>query len=136
MAAVMTAVAAGDGFRETAKMTVMTDAAETANTSYPATWWSAAACTTTGRAMSSRGNHPAAELRDGLCRRERAPIPVRGTTTSWTAVSALHRRSLLDQFTPSGALVNTLEVPNSSQHGGPPKKDQMVTSFSSKSELR
>jgi hypothetical protein len=41
----------------------------------------------------------------------------------------------LDQITPSGALVNTLEVPNSSRHGVPSKKDQMVTSFSSKSEL-
>jgi len=42
---------------------------------------------------------------------------------------------LLDQITPSSALVNTLEVPNSSQNGVPPTKDQMVTSFSSKSEL-
>jgi hypothetical protein len=42
---------------------------------------------------------------------------------------------LLDQLTPSGSLVNTLEVPNSSQNGVPPTKDQLVTSFSSKSEL-
>jgi hypothetical protein len=42
---------------------------------------------------------------------------------------------LLDQLTPSGSLVNTLEVPNSSQSGVPPAKDQLVTSFSSKSEL-
>ena len=41
----------------------------------------------------------------------------------------------LDQLTPSGSLVNSLEVPNSSQNGVPPTKDQMVTSFSSKSEL-
>jgi hypothetical protein len=41
----------------------------------------------------------------------------------------------LDQITPSGTLVNSLEVPNSSQNGVPPTKDQMVTSFSSKSEL-
>ena len=41
----------------------------------------------------------------------------------------------LDQYTPAGSLVNSLEVPNSSQHGVPPQKDQMVTSFSSKSEL-
>jgi hypothetical protein len=41
----------------------------------------------------------------------------------------------LDQITPSGALVTTLEVPNSSQNGVPPTKDQMVTSFSSKSEI-
>jgi hypothetical protein len=41
----------------------------------------------------------------------------------------------LDQITPSGALVNSLEIPNSSQNGVPSTKDQMVTSFSSKSEL-
>jgi len=44
-------------------------------------------------------------------------------------------RILLDQMTTAGALVGTLEVPNSSQSGVPPTKDQMVTSFSSKSEL-
>src|SRR6516162_3479607 len=42
---------------------------------------------------------------------------------------------ILDQLTPSGVLVNSLEVPNSSQNGVPPTKDQMVTSFSSKSEV-
>jgi hypothetical protein len=41
----------------------------------------------------------------------------------------------LDQLTPSGSLIDSLEVPNSSQNGVPPTKDQMVTSFSSKSEL-
>jgi hypothetical protein len=41
----------------------------------------------------------------------------------------------LDQLTPSGSPVNSLEVPNSSQDGVPQTKDQMVTSFSSKSEL-
>ena len=41
----------------------------------------------------------------------------------------------LDQITTSGSLINSLEVPNSSQNGVPPTKDQMVTSFSSKSEL-
>ena len=41
----------------------------------------------------------------------------------------------LDQITTAGAPVNSLEVPNSSQNGVPPTKDQMVTSFSSKSEL-
>lgn len=41
----------------------------------------------------------------------------------------------LDQLTPSGSLVNTLEVPNSSQNGMPPTKDQLVTSFPSKSEV-
>jgi hypothetical protein len=42
---------------------------------------------------------------------------------------------ILDQQTPSGSLLNSLEVPNSLQNGVPPTKDQMVGSFSSKSEL-
>ena len=41
----------------------------------------------------------------------------------------------LDQYTPAGSLVNSLEVPNNSQNGVNPQKDQIVTSFSSKSEL-
>jgi len=41
----------------------------------------------------------------------------------------------LDQITPAGTLVTSLEAPNSSQNGVPPTKDQVVTSFSSKSEL-
>jgi hypothetical protein len=41
----------------------------------------------------------------------------------------------LDQLTPSGSLVGSIEVPNSTQNGVPPTKDQLVTSFSSKSEL-
>ena len=41
----------------------------------------------------------------------------------------------LDEITANGSLLSTLEVPNSSQNGVPPTKDQMVTSFSSKSEL-
>jgi len=41
----------------------------------------------------------------------------------------------LDQLTTAGTLIDSLEVPNSLQHGVPPTKDQMVTSFSSKSEM-
>src|SRR6202035_116869 len=41
----------------------------------------------------------------------------------------------LDQMTPSGLVFASLEAPNSSQNGVPPTKDQMVTSFSSKSEV-
>lgn len=41
----------------------------------------------------------------------------------------------LDQITPSGQLVSSLEVPNSSQRRVSPTSDQLVTSFSSKSEL-
>jgi hypothetical protein len=35
---------------------------------------------------------------------------------------------VLDQLKPTGELVNSLEVPNSSDRGTPPSKDQMVTS--------
>jgi hypothetical protein len=42
---------------------------------------------------------------------------------------------LLDQITPWGAPVSTIEVPNNSQPGVSSSDDQMVTSFSSKSEL-
>jgi hypothetical protein len=42
---------------------------------------------------------------------------------------------ILDQITPEGSLVNSVEVPNSSQQGVSPTKNQLVTSFSSKSEL-
>jgi hypothetical protein len=42
---------------------------------------------------------------------------------------------ILDQLSPSGVLISSLEVPNSSQKGVPPTKDQMVSSFSSKSEV-
>jgi hypothetical protein len=42
---------------------------------------------------------------------------------------------VLDQLTRSGQVVSSIEVPNSSQQGVPPTKDQMVGSFSSKSEV-
>lgn len=42
-------------------------------------------------------------------------------------------RILLDQITPSGQLIDSREVPNSLQKST--KRDQLVTSFSSKSEL-
>ena len=41
----------------------------------------------------------------------------------------------LDQLTPDGRFVNTLEVPNSTQPGVSSTDDQLVTSFSSKSEV-
>jgi hypothetical protein len=41
----------------------------------------------------------------------------------------------LDQITTTGSFITSLELPNSSQNGMPPTRDQMVTSFSSKSEL-
>jgi hypothetical protein len=42
---------------------------------------------------------------------------------------------VLDQLKPSGVLVSSLEVPNSSQRRVSPTKDQMVGSFTSKSEV-
>jgi hypothetical protein len=42
---------------------------------------------------------------------------------------------VLDQLTPSGTPVSTIEVPNSTDPGVTSNSDQMVTSFSSKSEL-
>lgn len=41
----------------------------------------------------------------------------------------------LDQMTPFGLVFTSLQVPNSSQPGVTPTRDQLVTSFSSKSEL-
>lgn len=41
----------------------------------------------------------------------------------------------LDQISPSGSLINTLEVAASSQRGIKSTSDELVTSFSSKSEL-
>ncbi len=41
----------------------------------------------------------------------------------------------LDQITPWGHTIDSLEVPNSTEHGISAQDDQMVTSFSSKSEL-
>ena len=41
----------------------------------------------------------------------------------------------LDQLTPLGWLIDSLEVPNSSQHGIKSTSNQLVTSFSSKSEI-
>src|SRR5262249_25507638 len=70
--------------------------------------------------------------------RERDPV---GTNPSvWNNDSVdgsfgITSKIFLDQITASGSLVSTLEVPNSSQNEVPPTKDQMVTSFSSKSEL-
>jgi hypothetical protein len=42
---------------------------------------------------------------------------------------------MLDEMLPNGILVQSVEVPNSSQHGVTASTDQMVTSFSSKSEI-
>ena len=52
-----------------------------------------------------------------------------------TAVFGITAKIILDQLTPSGIPINSLEVPNSSRKGISFTADQMVTSFSSKSEL-
>jgi hypothetical protein len=44
-------------------------------------------------------------------------------------------RIFLDQITPEGRLLNSLEVPNSLDRGIKSSSDQLVTSFSSKSEI-
>jgi hypothetical protein len=44
-------------------------------------------------------------------------------------------RIFLDQLTPDGRLIDSLEVPNSLDRGINAKSDQLVTSFSSKSEI-
>jgi hypothetical protein len=41
----------------------------------------------------------------------------------------------LDQYTTGGAFVNSLELPNNTQQGFSPFSDELVTSFSSKSEV-
>ena len=64
-----------------------------------------------------------------------APYPFVWNNDLIDASFGVTSRILLDQITPAGAFVNSLEVPNSAQPGVPPTKDQMVTSFPSKSEL-
>ncbi|MGB8768354.1 MAG: hypothetical protein WCC92_01960 [Candidatus Korobacteraceae bacterium] len=47
----------------------------------------------------------------------------------------LTSKIVLDQYTVAGSLVNSLEIPNSRRIGQPLQGNQLVTSFSSKSEL-
>ena len=54
---------------------------------------------------------------------------------SYDSSFGITSKILLDQVTIKGALINTIEVPNSTQPGITPTLDQLVTSFSSKSEL-
>lgn len=61
--------------------------------------------------------------------------PLVWNNDSADASFGLTSKIFLDQITPGGTYVNSLEVPNSSQSGVPSEKDQLVTSFSSKSEL-
>jgi hypothetical protein len=54
---------------------------------------------------------------------------------TYDASFGITSKILLDQITVHGQLVSTWEVPNSTQTGITPTSDQLVTSFSSKSEL-
>ena len=54
---------------------------------------------------------------------------------TYDASFGITSRIYLDQITPSGWYINSLEVPNSLQHGITSSSNQLVTSFSSKSEL-
>jgi hypothetical protein len=56
-------------------------------------------------------------------------------TVSPDASFGITSKIFLDQLKSDGSLISSLEVPNSSQNGVPPTKDQMVTSFPSKSEI-
>jgi hypothetical protein len=78
------------------------------------------------------------------CSHANCPTPVTAVVGSaypfvWNNASVdgsfgITSKIILDQLTPAGVLLNSLEVPNSSM-GITPTADQMVTSFSSKSEL-
>jgi hypothetical protein len=56
-------------------------------------------------------------------------------TTPVDASFGITSKIFLDQISTTGTLIKSLELPNSSQKGVPPTKDQMVSSFSSNSEL-
>jgi hypothetical protein len=79
------------------------------------------------------------------CSLDNCPLPVLAVTGSAypfvfnndgiDASFGITSKIFLDQITTGGTLVNSLEVPNSLQNGVPPTKDQIVTSFPSKSEI-
>jgi hypothetical protein len=54
---------------------------------------------------------------------------------TYDASFGITSRIFLDQLTPDGRLIDSLEVPNSLDRGINSKSDQLVTSFSSKSEI-
>src|ERR1700733_6692443 len=58
-----------------------------------------------------------------------------GAPANGTYPFAFTTRLFLDQLTPDGRLIDSLEVPNSLDRGINSKSDQLVTSFSSKSEI-
>ncbi len=73
-------------------------------------------------------NPPTTAITDGT-------YPYVWNNDSVDASFGITSKIFLDQMTTGGSLINSLEVPNSSQIGFPPTRDQMVTSFSSKSEI-
>src|ERR1700758_4875216 len=54
---------------------------------------------------------------------------------TYDASFGITSRIFLDQLTPDGRFIDSLEVPNSLDRGINSKSDQLVTSFSSKSEI-
>jgi hypothetical protein len=54
---------------------------------------------------------------------------------AYDASFGITSKIFLDQMLPFGFVLDSLEVPNNTQHGITSKSDQLVTSFSSKSEL-
>ncbi len=61
--------------------------------------------------------------------------PLVWNNDSYDASFGITSKIFLDQMFPFGFVINSLEVPNSSQRGIKSTSDQLVTSFSSKSEL-
>ncbi len=75
---------------------------------------------------------PKADAQVPVARPTMAPTRSSGTTTFMTVALASLQKSISTKCFPFGFVINRLEVPNNSQHGN---GGQMVTSFSSKSEL-
>jgi hypothetical protein len=75
------------------------------------------------------------------CAKGKAGAPADGTypfvwnNDQYDSSFGITSKIYLDQITRSGMFVNTLEVPNSADHGISSASDQLVTSFPSKSEL-
>ena len=103
---------------------------------WPGNLPSAAASTPGGRAAHAERDGAPARMRELVRHRDGGRhVSVRVQQRSADASFGVTSKILLDQLTPWGARIDTLEVPNSSQWGINRRDDQMVTSFSSKSEL-
>src|SRR5215472_11376781 len=63
------------------------------------------------------------------------PMVFNNATSKVDGSFGITARIMLDELRLDGDRVQSLEVPNSAEHGVSPGRDQMVTSFSSKSEI-